>query len=488
MRIVLTILLACMPLSAAATPAEEPLTPYQWQQAQKVAFDKSEQVYSDALKRNGLLAQFRAMRDAYRGDNNKAFRIVFGQYLSWYQTFVGDYLGAHDSYSIRQLPAHDDAPSPLSAGENAKPAIDTIADLAKGRKAIFFNEAHNVPITRTLTLELLPRLRKEGFTYFAAETLYQGDVDALQKRGYPIPASGFYTQEPIAAEMVRTAIKLGFKIVAYESEKPGNGDIRENAQAKNLYERVFKHDPAARVVVNAGYAHIQENGRYLGGQSMAQHFRKLSGIDPLTIEQTMLIDHPAASENHPYYQAVMAALHPTAPLVFEDKDGNPWTLKPKAYDVSVFFPPDVVRDDRPTWLDLGDLRKPYFVSGALCKDDFPCLIEARYANEGEDAIPADLLVLDPVKYAHSNQDRLFQGKPDAHGNLYLRPGAYRLSGVDADNHSLFRQTINVRADGNASPAPAVSAQPTAARKPRCGTENLMLSGSAPAPCAKDGGG
>lgn len=439
MRIALIVLLACLSLPAGAA-TDEPLSPYQWQQAQKVAFDKSEKVYADALKRNGLLAQFKAMRDAYRADNNKAFRIVFGQYLSWYQTFVGDYPGAHASYSIRQLTAQDDAPSPLTSGEQAKPALDAIADLAKGRNAIFFNEAHNVPITRTLTVQLLSRLRAEGFTYFAAETLYESDPD-LQKRGYPIPKSGFYTMEPIAAEMVRSAIKLGFKIVAYESEKPGNGDVREYDQAKNLYERVFKNDPAARAVVNAGYAHIQENGRYLGGSSMAQHFRKLSGIDPLTIEQTMLIEHPPGTENHSYYYAVIAALHPTVPIVFEDKDGTPWSLKPKAYDVSVLFPPDQLRDDRPTWLELGGLRKLYFVSGNLCQDDYPCLIEARYANEGEDAIPADRLVLDPVKSAQSNDERLFQRRPQTHANLYLRPGAYRLTGTNNDNRVLFRQNI-----------------------------------------------
>ncbi len=446
MRFVLIALLACLPLTAAAVAPEEPLSPYQWQQAQKVAFDKSEQVYADALKRNGLLAQFKAMRDAYRADSGKAFRIVFGQYLSWYQTFVGDYPGAHGSYSIRQLAAHDDAPSPLAGGEQAKSALDAVADLAKGRKAVFFNEAHNVPITRTLTLELLPRLRAEGFTYFAAETLYQTDADALQKRGYPIPASGFYTMEPIAAEIVRTAIRLGFKIVSYESENPGNGDVREYAQAKNLYERVFKHDPAARLVVNAGYAHIQENGRYLGGSSMAMHFRKLSGIDPLTIEQTMLIDHPPGTENHPYYTAVMAALHPGAPIVFEDKSGTPWTLKPKAYDVSVFFPPDQLREGRPTWLALGGLRKPYSVSGKSCQDEYPCLIEARYANEGEDAIPADRMVVDASKTNTSPDERLYQGRPEAHANLYLRPGTYRLTGSNSDNRVMFRQDIVINAN------------------------------------------
>lgn len=446
-------LLACAAALPAAAPEEEPLTPYQWRQQQKVAFEQSEKVYSDALKRSGLLAQYKAMRDAYRARKDKAFRIVFGQYLSWYQTYVGDYVGAHDSYSIRQLPAPDDAPSPLTGVYQPRPALEAVAELAKGRKAVFLNEAHNVPLTRTLTVQLLPKLRAEGYTHFAAETLYAADT-GLQQRGYPVPASGFYTMEPIYSEMVRTALKLGFKVVAYESEKEGNGDVREHDQAKNLYERVFKQDPNARLVVNAGYAHIQKNGKYLGGRSMAQHFQKLSGIDPLTVEQTMLIHHPTGTENHPYYTAAIEALHPAAPIVFEDKDGKPWSLKPKAYDVSVFFPPDVLRNERPTWLDLGGARVVSPINGRLCQGNYPCLIEARYADEGADAIPADRLVLDPVKDAQNLDDRFLQQRSDPVGDLYLRPGSYRITGLDADNRTLFRQNVVVGDKARAASRPA----------------------------------
>src|SRR6476660_638126 len=121
------IIAAALTASAAFAAEEPPLSPYHWQQQQKVAFEESEKVYTEALKRNGLLAQFKAMRDAYRGNPNHAFRVVFGQYMSWYQSFVGDYQGAHDAYSIRQLPSSDDASSPLTAGYTAKPALDQIA-------------------------------------------------------------------------------------------------------------------------------------------------------------------------------------------------------------------------------------------------------------------------------------------------------------------------------------------------------------------------
>ena len=149
--------------------------------------------------------------------------------------------------------------------------------------------------------------------------------------------------EPIYAEMVRTALKLGYKVVGYEAEKEGNGDVREDDQAKNLYERTFKNDPHARVVVNAGYAHIQENGKYLGGASMAQHFRKLTGIAPLTVEQTMLIEHPPGTENHPYYHADhRRGASRRSRSCSSTRRASRGRCKPKAYDVSVVFPPDEI--------------------------------------------------------------------------------------------------------------------------------------------------
>jgi hypothetical protein len=93
-----TALLLALTLPLAARASDEPLAPYQWQQRQKAAFEQSERVYQQALARKGLLARYRAMRDAYRSNDDKAFRIIFGQYISWYQSFVGDYVGAHDSY------------------------------------------------------------------------------------------------------------------------------------------------------------------------------------------------------------------------------------------------------------------------------------------------------------------------------------------------------------------------------------------------------
>src|SRR5882724_12178451 len=214
------------------TPSSTEMTPTQWRAQQLAAADKSDQIMRAAQKQPGLLAQYLHMQLNYDLNHERAFQVIFGQYLSWYQTYIADYNGARASFSIAQPPQGDDAASPLADSYRAQPAADVILALAKDRKAVFFNEAHSAPITRTLTIELLAKLRTEGFDYFAAETLYDTDHD-LQTRGYPTAKSGFYVNEPLYGEMVRTALKLGYHVIAYDVENSGTGDARERAGAQN---------------------------------------------------------------------------------------------------------------------------------------------------------------------------------------------------------------------------------------------------------------
>lgn len=434
-------------VASYVSASERSPTPEEWRARQIQAADRSERIMKAAEGQKSLLARYEYMLDAAQaGDRDAAFRLIFGQYLSWYQTFVGDYPDAAASFSIEETLRPGDHPSPLGLpGERAQPAVEAIAQLARSYKAVFFNEAHHLPLTRTLTVQLLAKLRAEGFDTFAAETLYDSD-SALAKRGYPIDGTGFYTEEPICAEMVRSALKLGFKVVSYEVDDNRSGDARERAQARNLYQRVFKQNRSARLVVDAGYAHIAESGAYLGGASMAEHLHRIADIDPLTVEQTMLIPHPAASQNHPYYNAIVQQLHPTEPIVFEDAAGKPWSLR-DGYDVSVVFPLPALRRGRPTWLALGGLRTPYFVGGNItCKNRYPCLVEARYATEGDDAIPADRMVFDPIPELEAQPiEKVRPANGATAGELYLRPGQYRLSASDAEGRTLSRQTITVTA-------------------------------------------
>ncbi|WP_347259922.1 hypothetical protein [Rudaea sp.] len=465
MRLLLLCLLLATPLMAPAqsdpiteagrrgllrrgqeSPKEHEMTPAEWRRRQLAAADKSEEIMRRAQKQPGLLAQYLTMQAEYDENNERAFRLIFGQYLSWFQTWIGDYPGAARSFSIAQPVQPDDAPSPLTSAWHARPAADVILELAKGRKAVFFNEAHSAPLTRTLTVELLARLRAEGFTHFAAETLYLKEAEALRKRGYPTAKAGFYTEEPIYGEMVRAAQKLGYTVVAYDAEDAGVGDARERAGAQSLYDQVFRRDPNARLVVNAGFGHIQKTGVYLGGSSMAKFFAKIANTDPLCIEQTMLIEHARSDQDHPWYTAAMQAAHPAQPFVYVDAGGKPWTLKPGLYDVSVFFPPAVENDGRPTWVGLDGTRLPYPISSDLCRNQFPCMIEARYAGEGEDAIPADRAVLNVIDPNAPMSQRVVANHGSAQSRLYLYPGNYRLTAMDGRGRTVSAQSVTIAAN------------------------------------------
>jgi hypothetical protein len=443
--------IATLLLAALNPPAAAAQTATDWQQRQLQAMDKADAVMRRARAYPDLLTQYRIMRHAYAVDRDPAFRSVFGQYLSWQLSFLGDYVDAEKAFSIPHPALADDAPSPLDmAGYRPVPAIDWLPRLAAKHRVVFFNEAHNVALTRTLTTRLLRALRAEGFNTFAVETLRRSDIDGLRKRGYAIEASGFYTREPIYAEMVRTALEFGYRVVAYEADEDLDGDAREAQQAQHLWN-ILKHDPHARLVVNAGYQHIEESGTFLGTMSMAEHFIQDSGITPLTVEQTWLIPHPDASQDHPVYRQILDALHPRQPLIFIGPGDKPWSLRP-GYDVSVVFPGEHLRRGRPTWLELWGLRVPFPVSAGICRDRFPCVVQARYADEREDAVPADRMVLAPAPLTTIGDTGVFRDNADlVAGELYLRPGGYVLTATDENGHAVGHRTIEVAADKTSTP-------------------------------------
>src|SRR6478735_1040467 len=140
------------------SPSSSEMSPGEWRQRQLAAADKSDEIMRAANKQPGLLGKYLHMKANYDVNHDRAFQVIFGQYLSWFQTFIGDYDGAAASFSIAQPAQNDDAPSPLGGDWMLRPAADVILDPARSRKAVFFNEAHSAPITRTLTIELLAKL------------------------------------------------------------------------------------------------------------------------------------------------------------------------------------------------------------------------------------------------------------------------------------------------------------------------------------------
>lgn len=398
------------------------------------------------------------------------------------------------SEAVRDFPLRTRLPSdlvlPTVAGWHGVDAVDAIAALARDRRIVMVNEAHHDAHTRVLTLDLLPRLRAIGFTHFAAEALDERDTD-LMTRGYPVNHSGSeYLHEPLYGDIVREAIRLGYIIVPYDAG--GTTQERENGQAKNLYERVFAKNPQARLFVHAGYAHIDKQAGRLGADKpMAMQLAKLSGIGPLSIDQTDIREENPRSEELAYhafqhalkkfetalkpmqqpqsgagpgdvpqrptadaYSRLVGEFRPAGAIVLlRNTDQSPWSARPAAYDLSVILPPanaassdysqgaiQLDIDDRktsvlppasgghrPDWLPLGGQRVALPIDTTSCGGKYPCLVEAGYAAESTDGIQADRYV--------------FLRK--AKNTLFLRPGKYRLLTRDVAGRMLDERDIQV---------------------------------------------
>jgi hypothetical protein len=223
------------------------------------------------------LLELRRQRPAYLRSTQAG---TYWQALATYAAMAGEFDSA--AYYWQRQPGY--TPPPLIGWSTAAPppapgpAWDTILVQAQHRQLVMFNEEHTQPRGRWLVGSLLPALYQQGFRYLALEGLEAADSAGLRQRGYPVAASGFYTNEPHFGNLIREARQLGFHLVAYDAI----GAERERDQARHLLAATL--GPQARVVVLAGHSHINENS---ATQSMATWVRKLSGIDPLTIEQTL---------------------------------------------------------------------------------------------------------------------------------------------------------------------------------------------------------
>ena len=165
-------------------------------------------------------------------------------------------------------------PPPDPAHYRAVPAADWIERQAATRRVVMVNEAHHAPQTRLLTLALLPRLRRLGYRYLALEDLDAGDR-SLPQRGYATADTGFYSRDPLLALIVRRALALGYRLVAYDADttRALAPDERERIQATNLYRRTLGRDRTAKVLVHAGYAHVDKAVGRLGDvEPMAMHW------------------------------------------------------------------------------------------------------------------------------------------------------------------------------------------------------------------------
>lgn len=359
----------------------------------------------------------------------------FLQYYATLATMMGEYDEAGANYLGGSAKRSD----PVAKGyTRAVPATATVLARAHGRQAVFLNESHADVQTRALLFTLLAPLRKEGFTHLALEALTPPDPEPsgatacavpklfdseLAKRGYPVDKTGYYTREPVFAEIVREALRLGFTLVSYEGG--GNRGPREQHQASML-GCLFKADPKTRLVVIAGFGHISElkDSNYAGGV-MAFRFKTLTGIDPLTVNATELLKLDPAKLRFPKDDMGRAAEGYT----LLNGKGQPFTAP--GFDMMLYVRAPAHRnDDGGSWLELGGARKRSKVAAEICAGRAPCLLEARAVGESAEGIPSDRCII---------------GKADERGcNLYLRPADYLLHAFDETYTPIDMRQLRVK--------------------------------------------
>ncbi len=347
---------------------------------------------------------------------------------------VEDQLGLYDGaiaafpFDNRIVPPPK-IPLPTPVDWRAENAVAAIAAQANRHRIVMINEAHHDAHTRELTLLLLPKLYAEGFRYLAIEALGSNDP-GLMKRGYAINGSGSeYLHEPVYGEIVRQAIRIGYTLVPYDSDAP-TASGREAGQARNIYRQVFAKDPRAKLLVHAGYAHIDKAPGNLGDnvQPMAVQLARLAGVEPLSINQTQFRDIAPGKPDPGAYGVLVERFHPLQPTVLRNRQsGALWSSDPARHDISVILP-SAGTDSRPHWLSLDGKRQPRLVNTDLCHAHIPCIVEAHYADEPDTATAADRYT-----FLHDDEQNM----------LYLYPGRYRVRAVDAKGQTLGSRTLSV---------------------------------------------
>jgi hypothetical protein len=297
-----------------------------------------------------------------------------------------------------------------------------ILQRAAKSRIVIINEAHHQPMHRVFTESLLQDLHNMGFNYFGAETLSASDT-ALNRRKYPVLSSGYYTRQPQYGELVRTALKDGYHVFAYEADfrkqhEDKSRTWREQEQAKNI-KAILDADPNSRIVIHCGYGHLAEKDFDGKGLLMGGWLKQYTGIDPFTIEQ----EHFTEQSSPEFERALYKLIKVPYDAVFIDSAGNVYDEE-HIYDIMVYHPPTRWIDGRPNWM-FGYGRQAYYLNMNITTG-YPCLLLAYHADEDPKvAVPADVIEL------KSKKDKI---------SLALKPGKYH---IIARNNKGHEQHIKV---------------------------------------------
>jgi hypothetical protein len=361
--------------------------------------------------------------------------VSYYQYLAQAVSFVGDYSTVQElqriNYEKLSAEARAEATRIVDSTKNTvyADAHNYILNKAKNSRVVMINEAHDNPMHRAFTASLLEDLYRAGYRYLAMEMLRNEGHNSITDVSM---VTGHYVCEPVAGELVRKALELGYTLVPYEDTISRHTvKQREYAQAQNIYNFLKTKDKSAKILVHAGYGHIDEGASTDEFIPMAAYFKIIAEIDPLTIDQIHMSEgNPNGFESLVYQQWIRK--HPVSiSSVILDDNKSIELAGLIMNDIYVIHPPTKYSNGRPLWNAMNGWKKETPVTPAH-RSLF--LVQAYYASEYKDVTTVDKSI--PA-------DQTYQTSPNGMYYLYLRKGKYKLVFRDKSYEILGTKDIDV---------------------------------------------
>jgi hypothetical protein len=285
-------------------------------------------------------------------------------------------------------------------------AIAEIVKRARQTRVVILNENHETSRGRAFGLEVTRALRPLGYSLLAVEALTNrkgatppGSARLLGANAVPLDA-GFYTKDPVFADMIVQAIRIGYRTAAYENV-PENGSAespadREQGQAQNLLNFI-SNEPKAKLLVFVGLSHVAESPLPGGGGAamewMAARLKRMAGVDPLTIDQASLNETANRGSGRDAHRIASQGLRARSAILVEKGSPLVYGQYGGAVDLQVVHPRTICLSGRPDWLmALG--RRPKAIPRDLLAQSGRRLVQAFAKNAPSNAVPLDQVIVE----------------------------------------------------------------------------------------------
>lgn len=341
---------------------------------------------------------------------------IYNQQLVQALAFAGDHQAAlhFNRLSYDSMPA--------AGYKDVRDFLDTISKFslvdarsfilnrAANERVVMFNENPRYLQQRAFFYSLLDDFYQLGFRYLSLHWLNP----SINPNQAPVSRYlGYQVADPIAAELVRKAKQLGFTLITQgdTSITKRTANVQDAVQASKL-NSLLQQDTTARLLVLDESAHISEKA--IGDFTpMATVLRRLSGIDPLTIDQTELCEASSFEYGRYFFEEFNRRV-PVQQVSVAVRNQQPVSLlENDQVDLQLVFPKMVAEHNRANWLGTAGKRVASGIQPAHRELFF---VQAYQADEAN-------------KYAYANiipVDQTYLTDRDGYYWLYLPVGKYKL--------------------------------------------------------------